>query len=89
MAHHAIWPANSDLYHRIKAETILYTAALKNLKNYLFRNSSNTGYVAVNETALSYAKDIYLSIDEMYIFEFPHTLKNNKEEMLDYIKNYK
>ena len=89
MAHHAIWPANSDLYNCIKAETILYTAALKNLKNYLFRNSSNAGYVAVNETALSYAKDIYLSIDEMYIFEFPHTIKNNKEEMLDYIKNYK
>ena len=35
MAHHAIWPANSDLYNCIKAETILYTAALKNLKNYL------------------------------------------------------
>ncbi len=102
MAHHAIWPANSELYHHIQAETILYTAALKNLKRYIFldptirnpitnevEHQGNEGYIGVNETALNYAKDIYLSIDEMYIFNFPHTLKNNKAEMLEYIKNYK
>ena len=88
MAHHAIWPANEALYHQIKAETIIYPAAYKNLKKYLnekIEGSDNTKIV--NATALSYAKDIYVMCERFEVLELPHKIVNNKEAMLQTIKN--
>ena len=56
----------------------------KNVKGYVVKDQ----WAEVMNTALSYAKDIYVSGDAMEIIELPYTVQNNKEEMLEYLKNY-
>ena len=84
IAHHGCYPSVKEIYNSIQAETILFPAMYRNVKHYVV----NETWAEVMETALSYAKDIYVSGDAMEIIELPYTVQNNKEEMLEYIKNY-
>jgi len=84
MAHHGMWPSVKEIYDSIKAEVILFPSVLKALKYHLFDGR----WIEVTNAALGYAKDIYASGDTLQIIELPYSFKNNKREMLDYIKNY-
>lgn len=84
MAHHGVWPAQPDIYHHIQAETVLFPATHDNMKNDLFDNR----WGATTQAALQYAKDIFISGDSVQIIELPHAIENNKEETMEYVKNY-
>ena len=84
IAHHGCYPSVKEIYQSIQAETILFPAMYKNVKGYVVKDQ----WAEVMNTALSYAKDIYVSGDAMEIIELPYTVQNNKEEMLEYLKNY-
>ncbi len=85
IAHHGVWPSVVDIYNSIQAQTIIFPAMYKNLKNYIYNSSS---YQSVVLAALDYAKDIYVTDAKTFVIELPYTIQNNKEEMLEYIKNY-
>lgn len=84
IAHHGQWPSEAVIYNKIKGEVILFPAVYARLKIDLF----DSRWKFVTDTALSYAKDIYVSGDALEIIELPYTVKNNKQEMIEYIKNY-
>lgn len=80
MAHHGNWPASESIYQLAKAETIIYPATVRNLKEYL---KPDTEYFSVHNIALNYAKDLYHSIDEIVTLSMPHTPIGNKKKMLE------
>ena len=84
IAHHGCYPSVKAIYDSIQAETVLFPAMYKNVKNYVVEEN----WAEVMNAVLGYAKDIYVSGDHMEIIELPYVVKNNKEEMLEYIKNY-
>lgn len=84
MAHHGIWPAQPDIYHYIQGETVLFPATHANMKNDLF----DSRWGSTTQAALQYAKDIFISGDSIQIIELPHVIQNNKEETMEYVKNY-
>ena len=84
IAHHGCWPSVKEIYESIQAEVVLFPALMRNFKNYVV----DERWAEVMNTALGYAKDIYVSGDALEIIELPYTVKNNKEEVLEYAKNY-
>ncbi|MBP3333269.1 MAG: MBL fold metallo-hydrolase [Clostridia bacterium] len=84
IAHHGCWPSVKEIYDSIQAEVVLFPAMMRNFKNYVVEEK----WAEVMNTALGYAKDVYVSGDAMEIIELPYVIKNNKEEVLEYAANY-
>lgn len=84
MAHHGTYPSVEAIYHSIQGEVLLFSAMYRNVKWYVV----DSRYGAQMEAALLYAKDIFVSDENVDKIELPYTPVGNKEEMLEYIKNY-
>lgn len=85
IAHHGQWPSVEEIYHSIQGEVVLFPAMYSNVKNDMF----DSRWKATMDAALKYAKDIYVSGNALEIIELPYTIQNNKQEKIDYIRNYK
>jgi beta-lactamase superfamily II metal-dependent hydrolase len=86
VAHHGMWPSVAEIYHSIKAEVLLYSTTYNHLR-YHIKETAQWG--DVNKVILQYAKDIYVSDSKIEKIMLPYTVQNNKDQMLDYIINYK
>ena len=85
IAHHGIWPSNSTLYDDVKAEVLLWPT-----HNYCAKDMlAERNYNAVIENALSYAKDVYVSNDNVTVVALPFAITNNKEAVRQAIKEAK
>ena len=84
IAHHGQWPSVEEIYHLIRAEVVLYPAVLRRLSGDLLDSRWDDQCEAV----FTYAKDLYVSGDEMQILSLPYTLQNNKDAMIEFITNY-
>ena len=84
VAHHGQWPSVESIYHRIAAEVVLVPAVTSRYKY----DISDTRWDEQTEAILSYAKDLYTTCDEVIRLELPYVIKNNKAEMVEYIKSY-
>ncbi len=85
MAHHSMWPSVETIYHDIQAEVILHSTMYSIMKDNI---QPTTNWAGVMEAALSYAKDMYVSDSHGEVIMLPYVTQNNKEEVLEYIKNY-
>lgn len=79
VAHHGQWASVEEIYHSIKAETLLIPAVTWRLKEYLLIKEG----VSTMKAYLKYAVDLYVSGDEMQIIELPYVIKNNKNAVLE------
>ena len=84
IAHHGLWPSVESIYHDIKAEIVIVPARLSRYKY----DISDSRWKAQTTAYLSYAKDLYTACDEPIMIELPYKFKNNKDAMVNYIKNY-
>lgn len=84
VAHHGQWPSVESIYHSIAAEVVLVPAVLSRYKY----DISDTRWDEQTEAFLSYAKDLYTTCNEPIMIELPYAPKNNKAEMVEFIKNY-
>ena len=78
VAHHGQWASVEEIYHSIKAETLLIPAVTWRLKEYLLIKEG----VSTMKAYLKYAVDLYVSGDEMQIIELPYVIQNNKNAAL-------
>ena len=84
IAHHGMWPSVESIYHDIAGKVVL----VPNLCRYFKNHITDSRWAAVIDVALSYAKDLYVSGDELMVHKLPYEFENNKEKMYDYIINY-
>ena len=84
IAHHGLWPSVESIYHDIKAEIVIVPARLSRYKY----DISDSRWKKQTTAYLSYAKDLYTACDEPIMIELPYKFKNNKDAMVNYIKNY-
>ena len=84
IAHHGLWPSVESIYHDIKAEIVIVPARLARYKY----DISDSRWKKQTTAYLSYAKDLYTACDEPIMIELPYKFKNNKDTMVNYIKNY-
>ena len=84
IAHHGQWPSVESIYHDIAAEVVIVPAKLSRYKS----DISDSRWKKQTTAYLSYAKDLYTACDEPIMIELPYTFKNNKDTMVNYIKNY-
>lgn len=80
-----MWPSVESIYHDIQAEVILHSTMYSIMKDNI---KPTTKWANVMEAALSYAKDMYVSDSQGEVITLPYVIKNNKEEVLEYIENY-
>ena len=84
VAHHGQWPSVESIYHSIAAEVALVPAVVSRYKF----DISDTRWDEQTEAFLSYAADLYTTCNETVIIEMPYRTRNNKAEMIEYIKGY-
>ena len=84
VAHHGMWPSVPELYHNIQAKVALFSTMYYHLKYHI---KDTTDWAATTAAVLEYAVDIYVSDAGYDVIMLPYTLKNNKNEMLEYIKS--
>lgn len=84
VAHHGQWPSVESIYHDIAAEVVIVPAKLSRYKF----DISDGRWDEQTEAYLSYAKDLYTACDEPIMIELPYVFKNNKDAMVESIKNY-
>ena len=85
MAHHSMWPSVESIYHSMQAEVLLHSTMYSGLKEYI---KPTQRWAKVMEVAFSYAKDMHVSDSLGEVIKLPYVIRNNKDEMLEYIKNY-
>ena len=83
VAHHGMWPSVAEIYEDIKAEIVLFPDLKKNVKSWI----KDSRWKAVMEVILKYARDIYISGDELEIIEFQPFPENNKDSVLQMLEN--
>lgn len=83
VAHHGMWPSVAEIYEDIKAEIVLFTDLKKNVKSWI----KDSRWKSVMDVILSYARDIYISGDELEIIEFQPFPENNKDSVLQMLEN--
>lgn len=84
VAHHGQWPSVESIYHDIAAEVALVPARLSRYKY----DIDDSRWKKQTAAILSYAKDLYITCDEVVRLELPYLPKNNKDSMLDYVRSY-
>lgn len=84
VAHHGQWPSVESIYHDIAAEVVLVPARLSRYKN----DIDDSRWRAQTAAILSYAKDLYVTCDEVVRLELPYVAKNNKDSMINYVRSY-
>lgn len=84
VAHHGQWPSVESIYHKIAAEVVIVPAKLSRYKY----DISDQRWETQTKAFLSYAKDLYTACDAPIMLELPHTIQNNKDEMVAAIQNY-
>ena len=85
IAHHGMWPSVAEIYHDIQAKVVLFPNLHRYLKNYL----KDSRWSNVIDVALSYARDISVSGDEIVVINLPYEFEDNKDAKINYILNYK
>ena len=83
VAHHGMWPSVAEIYEDIKAEIVLFPDLKKNVKSWI----KDSRWKAVMDVILKYARDIYISGDELEIIEFQPFPENNKDSVLQMLEN--
>ena len=84
VAHHGQWPSVESIYHSIAAEVVLVPAVTSRYKS----DISDSRWSKQTKAILGYAKDLYTTCDEIIRLDLPYVIKNNKDEMVEYIKSY-
>ena len=84
VAHHGLWPSVESIYHDINAEVVIVPARFSRYKYDIDGSSWKKQTAAI----LSYAKDLYVTCDGIVKIELPYVFKNNKDKLVDYIRNY-
>ncbi len=84
VAHHGQWPSVESIYHDIAAEVVLVPARLSRYKH----DIDDSRWRAQTAAILSYARDLYVTCDEVVRLELPYVPKNNKDATVEYIKSY-
>ena len=83
VAHHGMWPSVAEIYHDIKAETVLFTDLKKNVKVWI----KDSRWKSVMDVILEYAEDIYISGDSIEVLEMLPYLEYNKKDVLQMLEN--
>ena len=84
IAHHGLWPSNPSLYRKyIQAPIMLWPTHLKDAHWAINQDFADAIYAA-----LEHATDIYLSGNENKVYDLPLVAKNNKDEIIEAIKNF-
>jgi beta-lactamase superfamily II metal-dependent hydrolase len=84
VAHHGAWPSKESIYHDIAAEVVIVPARLSRYKYDIV----DSRWQKTTNAILTYAKDLYVTCDEIVKIDLPYKLVNNKDTMVNYIKNY-
>lgn len=84
VAHHGQWPSVESIYHDIAAEVVLVPAIFARYKYDIDGEKWKKQTAAI----LSYAKDLYVTCDEVVKLQLPYLPKNNKDAMVEYIRSY-
>ncbi len=78
LAHHGMWASNVSLYERVKARVVLWPNIDKVAKTWL----EDKAIVA----SLENATDLYISGTGVKIIDFPYEFTNNKEQIIEAVK---
>ena len=78
-AHHGMWASYASLYELVSAKIVLWPNIESVAKNWL----NDAPIVA----ALNIADDLYISGTDKVILELPHVIENNKEKVIEKLKN--
>ena len=73
-----------SIYHDIAAEVVLVPARFARYKYDIDGKNWKKQTAAI----LSYAKDLYVTCDEVVKLQLPYLPKNNKDAMVEYIRSY-
>lgn len=84
VSHHGQWPSVESIYHDIAAEVVLVPARFARYKYDIDGKNWKKQTAAI----LSYAKDLYVTCDEVVKLQLPYLPKNNKDAMVEYIRSY-
>lgn len=85
VAHHGLWPSNLSLYEKCaESEIVLWPTQC------IYARAIVVDKYADADTVfgiLDLAKDVYVSDDENKIYDLPFVIQNNKEDVLEKIRN--